>query len=576
MPRPYVSSFNFSNSSCPYSLLLGVTFKGIGDVCPKGHFCKKKSWKPQFCTAGTYNNEVGQVNCSICPAGFFCPEGSVSYLKNACPLGYFCPLGTTRANEYPCPEGTFNNKILQKSFNACLPCSKGKFCSGIGNVIPTGDCEGGWYCNEGSFSATPLTNGGRCQPGFYCPTGSYEPIPCELGTYCDKFQLKKPSGNCSAGFYCPKMSTNSTFSACPLGRFCLEGDSYPRKCPQGYVMNEYYGKSMNDCKLCPAGKYCDQPGLQFPTGDCDPGYYCPTGSVSKREKICDFGHFCVGGRALPEPCPSGEYQDEQGRTSCKICVERFFCDAKYGPVVNYTSSICPEGYFCPAGTKYATEHPCDIGTYNNGVGRANKNECLPCLAGLYCGSTGLTQPMTPCSAGYFCKFGAKSDKPREGANADICPLGFYCPVNSKSPIGCPIGTLGLLEGLTSEDNCSVCPSEKVCDKPGEHIFSSFCEPGFYCPAGSQHSKQMICPKGKYCPGGDNVPRDCPVGTYSISSGLSHLNQCQPCDRGKSCNGTGLVLPSGFCNKGQFCPKGNSAELQDCPFGLHCPEGKLNL
>ena len=91
--------------------------------------------------------------------------------------------------------------------------------------------------------------------------------------------------------------------------------------------------------------------------------------------------------------------------TCKQCPRRYYCNATFGGVENYNLYVCPEGYYCPNGTRYAEEFPCQIGTFNNLTGRASQSECTPCLPRFYCGEPGLTHPRTLCSAGYYCKTG---------------------------------------------------------------------------------------------------------------------------------------------------------------------------
>lgn len=44
-------------------------------------------------------------------------------------------------------------------------------------------------------------------------------------------------------------------------------------------------------------------------------------------------------------CASGTYQDETGQSTCKDCVEGYFCDSTVNPVVLYNSSACPTGKY---------------------------------------------------------------------------------------------------------------------------------------------------------------------------------------------------------------------------------------
>ena len=46
-----------------------------------------------------------------------------------------------------------------------------------------------------------------------------------------------------------------------------------------YGPDEDYG-SESDCRQCPSGFYCEEPGLDTPTGECYAGYYCTGGALS--------------------------------------------------------------------------------------------------------------------------------------------------------------------------------------------------------------------------------------------------------------------------------------------------------
>ena len=46
-----------------------------------------------------------------------------------------------------------------------------------------------------------------------------------------------------------------------------------------YGPDENYG-SQADCRQCPSGYYCEEPGLDVPTGQCYAGYYCTGGALS--------------------------------------------------------------------------------------------------------------------------------------------------------------------------------------------------------------------------------------------------------------------------------------------------------
>ena len=55
--------------------------------------------------------------------------------------------------------------------------------------------------------------------------------------------------------------------------------------------------------------------------------------------------------------------------------------------------------YCPNGTRYANEHKCPRGTYNNKTGLQIIEQCTPCAAGFYCDEEGQTTFTKKCSPG---------------------------------------------------------------------------------------------------------------------------------------------------------------------------------
>ncbi len=47
--------------------------------------------------------------------------------------------------------------------------------------------------------------------------------------------------------------------------------------------------------------------------------YSFSGAHTGSGGLCPTGYYCEEGSELPEGCPAGTYQDEEGQSSCKDC-----------------------------------------------------------------------------------------------------------------------------------------------------------------------------------------------------------------------------------------------------------------
>jgi hypothetical protein len=89
-----------------------------------------------------------------------------------------------------------------------------------------------------------------------------------------------------------------------------------------------------------------------------------------------------------------------------------------GPALSsdYTSNVCPAGYYCPIRTPSSTSFQCPLGYYC--AAQATAAQTTICPTGSVC-PAGSGAPV-PCAAGFFCATGAS-------ASAACTIAGYYCP-----------------------------------------------------------------------------------------------------------------------------------------------------
>ena len=64
-----------------------------------------------------------------------------------------------------------------------------------------------------------------------------------------------------------------------------------------------------------------------------------------------------------------------------------------------------------------------------------------------------------------------------GADANVCPQGYYCTVGTADPIPCPKGTFSNGTGLEAEVDCVLCPAGSYCAETGMTNTSGLCMEG---------------------------------------------------------------------------------------------------
>jgi hypothetical protein len=537
----------------------------VNDICPPGHYCPRGSESPVQCPPGTNSSSTGLVNITNCPAcveGFYCPHNGTVVAVRKCLAGYFCPPGTANVGNVThlkCPIGA------HCPIGSSVPtvCPAGEYQDQIGQATCK-DCPAGFYCLRNS--TTPVA----CPPGSYCPArtqfatqslcpnGTYSAsyrlknatqcTPCTPGYYCGEPGLTAPTGKCREGYFCggsssvatPHESGESGFQVsyigetcveslnttindiCPPGHYCPRGSESPVQCPPGTNSSSTGLVNITDCPDCTRGFYCPLNGTVYAVRPCLEGYFCPPGTANVgnvTELLCPKAHMCPFGSAEPTPCSAGTYQDEIGQEHCKECPAGSYC------LRNTTTPFaCPPGSYCPAGTSSPTEFLCPNGTYSDSYSLHNDTQCTPCTPGYYCGEPGLTAPTAKCREGYFCGGGSSVATPHES------------------------GATGIQISYTGET----------------------------CVKNMNSTINDICPPGHYCPEGSDSPVQCPPGTNSSSTGLSHMDQCPPCHRGFYCPLNGTVVATRKCLPGYYCPSGTANPSNDssllCPNATMCPLG----
>ncbi|XP_028816944.1 neurogenic locus notch homolog protein 4-like [Denticeps clupeoides] len=293
-------------------------------------------------------------------------------------------------------------------------------------------------------------------------------MPCPAGTYAN-MTTQVNCNLCHAGYYCPERTSIYSKFPCPSGFYCPDGTKYATQfpCPRGYYNPEPMTHSLDSCLPCPPGHYCEKERLTTVSGKCKAGWFCvsaawtsqpfdldnytnanclcPATSTGGR---CQEGFFCPTGSSEPQPCPPGTFCNT---TSLALpsgpCTPGYYCiggAVHPKPLDGITGNICPPGTYCEEGSE--SPELCPAGTFYPSEGAGRESDCLPCTAGYYCSSKGLTQPTGICSQGFWCPLGQMLDR------ALSCPSGHYCPMGSPAPLLCPSGSFQPRE---KQANCTV-------------------------------------------------------------------------------------------------------------------------
>ncbi|KAL8427177.1 hypothetical protein Efla_006804 [Eimeria flavescens] len=478
------------------------------------------------------------------------------------------------AKETACPEGTFSNSEGGSTEEDCIVCPAGYACQGQGQQHVTGRCAQGYYCPEGSKSVTAVP----CPAGFFCQADNFV---YNVALHADVQTLEQAD---FTGDRVPARVTdgNSDLESgwiskiSPSGHVLLVdlGDYLQFTCTQ--ILSDFSVHYLHQS----SGSYLE---LLDVNANKKADYEQTFGEITARKIMLSIKDPQVfiseiivtgtssSGPADPTPCPRGWYQELMAQTSCKICLEGYYCaDSSVAPELQ-----CPEGHFCPEGTFDGGEHPCPLGTYNGEKGAKTASECITCPAGQFCGSRGLTKPSGDCFAGFYCKGGAWSPAPsalERNPDGDfyfsggLCPSGHYCPEGADAPKACPEGTSSSALGGKRAEDCIACLPGYYCSNS---LGVGLCAVGYYCtgnstvPTPSEATQGARCPKGHYCPEGSYVPQPCPPGTFSEGG----TGECTLCTEGWQCPESKLSSPQALCPAGHACAEGTV-------FAVPCPPGTL--
>ena len=304
---------------------------------------------------------------------------------------------------------------------------------------------------------------------------------------------------------------------------------------------------------------------------------------------CPEGYYCSIGSISPEPCPTGSYNPDSGRSesdNCILCPKGSYCNSEGLPE---PTGLCPNGYNCdeegiqdpfqerykcqPGHHCYSTkdgsvEEECSRGSFNPREYGNDNDDCLECTPGKACTDTKLIEPDDECGEKYYCQGGADRTTPSGAAGAvQPCGYGYYCEAGSPAPLPCPDGTYDD-DPNSPAAACSLCPAGRYCNGTVPEYSTK--------PEWDKNpfGADTICPAGHFCNGGTVVT--CPRGSYNERSGNDNPD-CTECDEGYHCPSRGLtgIDETLVCEAGFFCDAGSSEPTPadgKCPMGSYCEGG----
>ena len=412
-------------------------------------------------------------------------------------------------------------------------------------------------CPAGSDS-TPYSS--EC---FSCPDGESS-VPGGRCTNCNAGQFQAGGSgctNCNAGLY-QNENGAAVCKSCPIGSSSNAGSDALTDCN---LCTAAYYLVGNTCTICPGGKTSQ--ALASSCTNCEIGRYGQSG-------VCSV-------------CQAGKFQNEQGKSSCKLCPQGSYltttgadssddctsCTAgKYNGNQGSTSNVCTN---CPAGTISAARSSgcsnCPAGQFQASSGQSSceycptgqyqaangQTSCLDCAAGKYNGNTGGTHGLhdcTNCAAGQYSGAGSSS--------CTNCAAGQYSSAAAATCTNCAGGTY---QPSVGQSSCLNCDAGQYSGQ--QATACSDCAVGQYSGVGL--AACLNCWAGQYQnENGKENCKDCSVGTWS-NGGFS---TCTNCDAGfyqneNAAGGFDVYSGCKSCVAGTYSSSGASS-CATCPSGTY--------
>ena len=436
------------------------------------------------------------------------------------------------------------------------------------------------FSNNDASSVKVMRDGTTSASGCdLCPAGS-DSVPYSSECFsCPDGESSVPGGrctNCNAGQF---QAGGSGCTNCNAGLYQNEnGAAVCKSCPIGSSSNAG-SDALTDCNLCTAAYY-------LVGNTCT---ICPGGKTSQALASsctnCEIGRY--GQSGVCSSCQAGKYQNEQGKSLCKLCPQGSYltttgadssddctsCTAgKYNANQGSTSNVCTN---CPAGTISAARAPgcsnCPEGQFQASSGQSSceycpkgqyqpangQTSCFDCAAGKYNGNTGGTHGLydcTNCAAGTYSSKGA--------ASCTNCAAGRYSSAAAATCTDCAGGTY---QPSVGQSSCLNCDAGQYSGQ--QATACSDCAVGQYSGVGL--AACLNCWAGQYQnENGKENCKDCSVGTWS-NSGFS---TCTNCDAGfyqneNAAGGFDVYSGCKSCVAGTYSSSGASS-CATCPSGTY--------
>jgi len=321
--------------------------------CRTGYYCVGDGTEEKCgMTSPTEFSFGGATNCSACPEGWLCHNGTAL----PCPPNTYVKCNTTW-----CPE-------------TCFPCEPGTVCK-----------EGRQYeCHPGTYSD------GTGFPCKICPPGSYNNITRAETCHCcrsgySSTYMKTSCRACLANEY----ADQGTFPKCTLCRTCFSKASCPcmgdpcfpsvnchnlgngtfecESCPDGFEGDGQTCTDINECALanpCYEPSECENLSPGYRCGGCPTGYRgnAPSGvgleHAKKYKQKCEEIDECTEG---VDTCdPNSNCINTPGSFKCSPCKPGFIGDGYLG---------CYPGDLCTS-----AQHTCQVNAQCSSTG-AGRYKC---------------------------------------------------------------------------------------------------------------------------------------------------------------------------------------------------------